>query len=276
MNNDLGKTLQDLRERAGLTQEQLAERLGLTQQSIAKWEAGKATPRTSILDALATALSVSTAFLLQARSVNKRGRGVADLPLDPKASGESPAAHALTPLSQFRIDSHFPKIHSDMTPSEYASAIKEMIAPVLEPFYPDGRWDSVVHGSSIAWKVDYMDDRRVAKFVHGSHVGLWSTLRISVPRTLWELATLRAHLKDTRTYMLILTIANERGSHDPLNSAMDQTREVRNGRLLRELTEQAALLNMFLFVSHAPADVISILDSNCLIFPDVDGGSAYQ
>ncbi|NHZ81851.1 helix-turn-helix domain-containing protein [Massilia sp. CCM 8695] len=276
MNNDLGKTLQDLRERSGLTQGQLAERLGITQQSIAKWEAGKAAPRASILDTLAATLGVSTAFLLQARSVNKRARGVTSLPQVLKASEEPEAAHAPIPPLQFKIDAQFPELASNMKPSEYASAMKAMIAPVLEPFYPDGRWDSVVHGSSIAWKVDYMDDRRVANFVHSSNLSMWNTLRIAVPRTLWELATLRAHLKDSRTYMLIMTIANGGGEQDPSDSAMSQAREVRNGRLLRELTEQAAILNMFLFVSRTPADVISILDSSYLIFPDMDGGSAYQ
>ena len=50
---------------AGMNQEQLAERIGVSRSTIAKWEAGKGTPKITNLIAVSRALGVTVDALLQ-------------------------------------------------------------------------------------------------------------------------------------------------------------------------------------------------------------------
>ena len=64
MPETLGERLRTLRKKAGLTQEQLAEIAGVSNVTISQWENGGYIPKTQSIKALAKALGVSEADLL--------------------------------------------------------------------------------------------------------------------------------------------------------------------------------------------------------------------
>ena len=64
MNDNFGNRLRALRKKSGLTQEQLAEAIGVNPITISWWENDKYLPKTQSIKALAKALGVSEADLL--------------------------------------------------------------------------------------------------------------------------------------------------------------------------------------------------------------------
>ena len=64
MPETIGERLRRLRKKAGLTQEQLAEAIGVHLNTVCLWEKGEYTPKTQSIKALAKALGVSEADLL--------------------------------------------------------------------------------------------------------------------------------------------------------------------------------------------------------------------
>ncbi|WP_369281864.1 helix-turn-helix domain-containing protein [Oscillibacter sp. GMB15532] len=59
-----GGTIRELREKKQLTQRQLAQMLCVSDKTVSKWETGRGLPDISLLESLASALSVSVAELL--------------------------------------------------------------------------------------------------------------------------------------------------------------------------------------------------------------------
>lgn len=59
-----GNTIKTLREKKNLTQKDLADKLGVSDKTISKWETGKGYPDISLMEALASALSISIVELL--------------------------------------------------------------------------------------------------------------------------------------------------------------------------------------------------------------------
>ena len=64
MSENFGSRLRAFRKKAGLTQEQLAEAIGVHLNGLSLWENGEYTPKTQCIKALAKALGVSEADLL--------------------------------------------------------------------------------------------------------------------------------------------------------------------------------------------------------------------
>ena len=64
MSSSFGERLRALRKKAGLTQEQLADSTGFSLMTIRRWEWGERSPRVEEVKALAKALGVSEADLL--------------------------------------------------------------------------------------------------------------------------------------------------------------------------------------------------------------------
>ncbi|MHA6195555.1 XRE family transcriptional regulator [Pseudomonas wadenswilerensis] len=60
----IGERIAQKREQAGFNQSELGRRLGLTAQAVQKWESGKATPRNSKLNDIASILGTTVAFLV--------------------------------------------------------------------------------------------------------------------------------------------------------------------------------------------------------------------
>ncbi len=64
MSENFGSRLRAFRKKSGLTQEQLADAIGVHLNSVSLWENGEYTPKTQSIKALAKALGVSEADLL--------------------------------------------------------------------------------------------------------------------------------------------------------------------------------------------------------------------
>ena len=64
MSETFGKRLKELRKKSGLNQSQLAEKIGVSLLTLFRWEKGERTPRLEDIKALAKALGVSEADLL--------------------------------------------------------------------------------------------------------------------------------------------------------------------------------------------------------------------
>ena len=65
MTENFGKRLKALRKKAGLTQEELAEAIGVHSVTVSQWESNSFLPKTLNIKAIAQALGVSEADLLQ-------------------------------------------------------------------------------------------------------------------------------------------------------------------------------------------------------------------
>ncbi len=64
MSETIGERLRRLRKKSGLTQEELADAVGVHENSVSRWENNELTPKTQSIKALAKALGVSEADLL--------------------------------------------------------------------------------------------------------------------------------------------------------------------------------------------------------------------
>lgn len=67
-----GNTVKNLREKKKMTQKELGEQLGVSDKTISKWETGKGYPDISLLEPLASALSISVVELLSGECVTNR------------------------------------------------------------------------------------------------------------------------------------------------------------------------------------------------------------
>lgn len=63
--NTIGQNIAELRKKKGLTQEELAEKMCVTAQAVSKWERDASYPDVTVLSALAQALGVSVAAILE-------------------------------------------------------------------------------------------------------------------------------------------------------------------------------------------------------------------
>lgn len=79
MSNTFGKRLKALRKKAGLTQEALAEIIGVNNNAVSRWENNIDMPKTLKIIALAKALGVSEAQLLNDDSPNHTGEWVIEI-----------------------------------------------------------------------------------------------------------------------------------------------------------------------------------------------------
>ena len=61
----IGQNIAELRKKKGLTQEELAEKMCVTAQAVSKWERDASYPDVTVLSALAQALGVSVAAILE-------------------------------------------------------------------------------------------------------------------------------------------------------------------------------------------------------------------
>jgi transcriptional regulator with XRE-family HTH domain len=75
--SELGERLVAARERAGITQQQLADKIGSNQKVIAYWERNDVALRVDQINAVASALKVSPADLLNGSEPKARGTGPA-------------------------------------------------------------------------------------------------------------------------------------------------------------------------------------------------------
>jgi ribosome-binding protein aMBF1 (putative translation factor) len=65
---ELGRTVRELRERAGWSQSELAARAGMTQSAVARFEAGGTVPTLPVLERLACALDAHLAVEITPRA----------------------------------------------------------------------------------------------------------------------------------------------------------------------------------------------------------------
>lgn len=63
--NTIGQNIAELRKKKGLTQEELAEQMCVTAQAVSKWERDASYPDVTALSALAKALGVSVAAIVE-------------------------------------------------------------------------------------------------------------------------------------------------------------------------------------------------------------------
>ena len=77
--NTIGQNIAELRKKKGLTQEELAEKMCVTAQAVSKWERDASYPDVTVLSALAQALGVSVAAIIEGeQSVPKLKEAAAD------------------------------------------------------------------------------------------------------------------------------------------------------------------------------------------------------
>ena len=160
-----GITIKTLREKKGLTQTELAEILGVSSKAVSKWETAKGLPDISLIEPLATALSVSVMELMTGNTViNKnissnilRSRfyvcpvcnniiatvgdavisccGITLPPLDAEDTDKN---HQIT-IEKVE-DEHFITVKHDMTKEHHISFVAYLTSDSVQfvKFYPEG------------------------------------------------------------------------------------------------------------------------------------------
>lgn len=254
--NETGKAIQRLREARGLTQDALAERLGVSQQSVAKWESGLALPRSRAIPDLERELSSPQGYLVTLRAQEKGSISPA-----PALSQGGNTTGIIGNAHSEKFDSFQPQA-PNMRPGEYAQAIRQSVAALLPEELAE--WDTKVRGSTLSWSVDYQNSLHVAQFVTiGSGIAQRMAYFNAIPNKLWHLATLRAHLRDDRLYILLITVPSKQGFER--NNVHD---------LFRKFIAEAALMEIFVFVVDTPEQAAAILNSK--FRPDAQGETNHE
>lgn len=260
MSSEFGKLLKNLRTKVGLTQEELAQKVGVSQQSLAKWEAGKAAPRSKVVVPLSAALDATFDELEKARRLDDWRRRWGSTEVAPKLQSEE---------FEQQKDGASQQAHPTHRNRDMKEQIKSIVAPLLETvsIRQGGAWNSVFQSGPIGWRVDYIDKTLVVQFVTTqSAEGLSFALRTSVRAKLWEMATLRAHLNDSKSYMMILTLP------DSVSLEVDADRRPRpaapNSMVFSRISKEASLLNIYVFLARSPRDVVDYMASSPSGVPD--------
>ena len=269
MESEFGAVVQRYRERAGLTQDELAERLQVTQQTVGKWESGKAYPRPGVFARLNHVLSIPASEIMDLYGDSKGARS----PSSPYSN------HALKQIdddrrrqteafSELSVKYHAKEKLDRLTTSvnrvESKKTILAELKPLLEKTQKSFQWSAGVIGGSLAWHVDYIDKDVVAEFAYTeSPLELSLELADFIPKLLWNLATLRAHLRDTRSYLLIIIMPGYVGmDYSDDDPEKNLVKRLPNEIVLRRMTAEAALLGISIFVTNTPRQVIPLLTSH--------------
>lgn len=141
----VGERIKELRDKNGLSQEELAaltseiSHRGISRQSISYWESGKSTPRSDNLSAVATALGVDVATLLD-------GTDTKNAPFPKEERGEIMNPRTSTQKETFSAE---PNI------SEQRLNIKNVIwIPVISPILRCSAGDgNNYENSDVAWDI---------------------------------------------------------------------------------------------------------------------------
>jgi transcriptional regulator with XRE-family HTH domain len=78
-----GQLIQNARKAKGLTQTQLAEALGVTQPAVSEWESGISAPESFRVLRLATVLSISADWILEAIAADVEATPLEVMPESP-------------------------------------------------------------------------------------------------------------------------------------------------------------------------------------------------
>ena len=160
-----GSTIKFLRERKGITQAQLADILGVSSKAVSKWETAKGFPDITLIEPLATALSVSVMELISGDMVinknisanimrskfyvcpicNNIVRTMGDavisccgITLPPLEAEDADEMHQIN-IEKVE-DEHFIYMNHDMTKEHYISFVCYVTSDRVQfvKFYPEG------------------------------------------------------------------------------------------------------------------------------------------
>lgn len=248
MSTEIGKVIQANREINGITQEELANRLGVSQQSVAKWEAGKTSPRPKMYPLIADELNIERK-LLDVANWRDRWGSVEQFPPSISAVTIPPG----NVESSNRPDQSFAPRKGSIG---YPKVFTEQMEELLQSAEIHGEWNVTVRGASTRWSVDFMTDEYVVNFAHAvEHSELASLTKAWLRITLWNMVTMRAASSDKRHYSLIITVPRELDVdvEFPLNSGTTPS------AALQRLTAEAAIMDISVFLVRTPSQVISLL-----------------
>lgn len=260
MSIEIGRIIQEHRERAALTQGELAAKLGISQQSVAKWESGKTSPRRQIFPALIEALSIDPKKL-EVANWRSRWGSVADFPPSHAPnSSNSPSLDSSSSVSPPTINDLAQGFQERKSGIGYRTEFKSLLDPLFNKSGINGQWDVIVRGASTRWSVDYMTDKAVVNFAHVvSHTQLSGTLSTWARVTLWEMVTMRKMSNDPRKFVLIVTIPEDLSLDSDGERPSGTWPFPVNSTLLQRLTAEAAIMDIALFTARTPAQVVSLL-----------------
>ena len=110
--NTIGQNIAELRKKKGMTQEELAEKMCVTAQAVSKWERDASYPDVTVLSALAQALGVSVAAIIE---------GEQSVPELKEADADAIARRVLV------IKTHIGQADMDMKVQFPVTALKKMM-----------------------------------------------------------------------------------------------------------------------------------------------------
>lgn len=167
-----GNTIKNLREKKGFTQSQLAEILGVSDKAVSKWENAKGLPDITLIEPLASALSVSVMELISGNTVINKNTSSNILrskfyvcPICNniiRTTGDSvvsccgitlPPLEAEEPDDNHKIniekveDEYFITINHDMTKTHYISFIAYLTSDRVQfvKLYPEGNAETRIN-----------------------------------------------------------------------------------------------------------------------------------
>jgi transcriptional regulator with XRE-family HTH domain len=207
MNKNIGRSIRDARQRAGLSQAELAEKIGVSQAAIGQWERGTYTPRGRNLNTLAAVLGVGfqPEFLLDDESENRQSQtahqGVIFEDVTASRRQETPESperqdelfNAEEARSRFIISEH----------KAQAGEFEHRLFQLLKEIDPATRALVPLEGGPMRnrWLIDILSDRAV---IEVKHPASYNRVDDMITRTLWQLTVLRSFIGESRKYVAII------------------------------------------------------------------------
>jgi len=258
MSADLGKLIQQYREKAEMTQGDLGKVMGVSQQTIAKWESGKSKPRVKAMGRLVRELKIDAS----SRHVE----------IFSGADGLSSEEYDAAPLRHLGSTGPADRGTARDIPEDFPTsamfrhavntlALKRLLAPVIDAIEPTSKWNNIVQSQWGPVRLDYMNDELWANFLHCPTTFLFAAnLRGPIYKHLWRYATINGGVLDTAHYqLLILTVPEDQALDFAPGETPEFSPPASNTRMLKRLTAEAMSLGIYVVLARTPQEVISIL-----------------
>jgi transcriptional regulator with XRE-family HTH domain len=250
MNKTLGQHIKDLRRGKGLNQSELGTLCGVSQTTVSAWERDDDSPSAGNLVTLANALGVEPEILSAVETVapilRPSLRDQIFQRAHPSTQTARPQRESVPFFARKAIGDQFEK----------------EVAELLDEAKIAGNWHQTERApNGIQWEPDLQTDKVVVEFkLVDSRTQM--SLQTLLAASMWRMMTMRAHLKDSRSYAVIIHSLPDQDGQPQVENDQAEEQKLRRpstAARLHRLQAEAALVGMSLYVVTTPIEAAEII-----------------